>query len=61
MADDFDFLNWAEANGLTKKTAGILKDQDFHASTALALLTTTDITELNLAKGETKLLGKTVL
>ena len=61
MAEEFDFSKWAEANGLTKKTVDTLKDQDLHVSEALALLTTSDITELNLTKGQTKLLKKAVL
>lgn len=61
MAEEFDFSKWTEGNGLTKKTADTLKDQDLHVPEAPALLTTSDIAELSLTKGQTKLLEKAVL
>ena len=60
MADEFDFAKWCESNGLTKKTADTLKEQDLHISEALALLEKSDIAELGLTKGQTKLLAKAV-
>ena len=61
MPEEFDFSKWTEGNGLTKKTVDTLKDQDLHVPEALALLTTSDIAELSLTKGQTRLLEKAVL
>ena len=36
----FEFSPWCEANGISPKTAVILKDQDLNVEEALKLLTT---------------------
>ena len=60
MSVDFDFSQWCESNGLTPKTATILKDQDLHVMEAVKLLSLSDIAELGLTKGKNKLLYKAV-
>ena len=60
MSVDFDFSQWCESNGLTPKTATILKDQDLHVLEAVKLLSPSDIAELGLTKGKNKLLYKAV-
>jgi len=42
----FDFSSWCEANGISSKTAEILKDQGLNIEEALKLLTQDDIAEL---------------
>ena len=60
MSAEFDFSQWCESNGLTPKTATILKDQDLHVMEAVKLLSPSDIAELGLTKGQNKLLSKAV-
>ena len=52
----FEFSQWCDANGISSKTADILKDQDLHVEEALKLLTPGDIAELGLTNGQMKLL-----
>ena len=47
---NFNFSLWCEANGISSKTAEILKDQDRNVEEALKLLTQDDIAELGLIK-----------
>ena len=60
MSEEFDFAKWCEDNGLTKKTADTLKEQDLNVSEALSLLDKSDIDDLGLTKGQSKLLVKAV-
>jgi len=60
MLAEFDFSQWCKSNGLTPKTATILKDQDLHVMEAVKLLSPSDIAELGLTKGQNKLLSKAV-
>lgn len=60
MTAEFEFSQWCESNGLSPKTASILKDQDLDVAEAAKLLSTNDIAELGLTKGQTKLLTKAV-
>ena len=55
---DLILRKWCKGNGLTKKTADTLKEQDFHVSDALALLEKCNIAKLGLTKGQTKFLAK---
>ena len=57
----FEFSPWCDANGMSSKTADILKDQDLHVEEALELLPQDDIAKLGLTKGQNKLLAKAVI
>ena len=46
MSEEFDFAKWCEDNGLTKKTADTLKEQDLNVSEALSLLDKSDLDDL---------------
>ena len=60
MAVEFEFFQRCESNGLTPKTASTLKGQNLNVAEAVKLLSTNDIAELGLTKGQTKLLTKAV-
>ena len=56
----FEFCQWCNANGISSKTADILKDQDLHVEEALKLLTPGNIAERGLTKEQNKLISKAV-
>ena len=56
-----EFSLSCEANGISSKTAEVLKDQDLHVEEALKRLTQDDIAELDLTKAQTKLLAKAMI